>query len=64
MCKPSYTPNEAAKATGLDPSHIDAAIRSGDLEAHKIGFQVVILRGSLTKWIRKQPLLLEVTGNG
>jgi hypothetical protein len=58
MCNPSYSPNEVAKATGIDPSHIDSAIRSGELDARVIGHQVVVLQHDLNRWLDRQPLLV------
>lgn len=58
MCQPSYIPDDAAVATGLDISHIDAAIRSGELEARTVGHQLVITKRALNKWLKKQPLLV------
>ena len=58
MCRPSYTPEDAAIATGLDLSHIENAMRAGDLEARVIGFQVVITSRALKKWLHAQPLLV------
>lgn len=58
MCQPSYTPDDAAVATGLDISHIDAAIRSGDLRARVVGYQLVVTSRDLKKWLASQPLLV------
>jgi hypothetical protein len=58
MCNPSYSPKDVAKATGIDVSHIDLAIRSGELNARVIGHQVVVLKKDLTAWLEKQPSLV------
>ena len=58
MCKPSYTPSEAAIATGLDLSHIDHAIREGDLPARLVGHQIVVTKRDVNDWLRRQPLLV------
>ena len=64
MCKPSYSPREAAEATGLAKMHIDEAIRSGELEARMVGDQAIILSGALKRWLKTQRVLVPSTSRG
>jgi excisionase family DNA binding protein len=53
----SYTPVEAAAATGRTRTRIYLAIKSGELTARKDGRATLIEAAELTRWLRSFPTI-------
>ena len=53
--KLSYTPDEAATATGFSKTRIFGAIRDQELTARKDGKATVIETIELLRWLRSRP---------
>ena len=51
----SFTPEQAASATGFSRTRIFNAIRDAELTAHKDGKATVIEVAELQRWIRSLP---------
>ncbi len=48
----AYTVVEAARACGVSPSTVRAAIAKGDLPANKVGTKTLLLPTDLESWVR------------
>jgi excisionase family DNA binding protein len=53
----SFTPVEAAAATGRTRTRIYLAIKSGELTARKDGRATLIEAAELTRWVRSLPTI-------
>lgn len=51
----ALSPLKAAAATGLRPERIAAAIRDGELRAHRVGTHTRITVEALNEWIASFP---------
>ena len=51
----AYKLDDAAAASGIGRTNIDAAIKAGDLIAHYIGTKPVVLADDLKAWITNLP---------
>jgi excisionase family DNA binding protein len=47
----ALSPTSAAAATGLRPERINAAVRSGDIRAVRVGTKTRILVSDLERWL-------------
>lgn len=51
----SVSPEEASALTGIGMTSIRAAIKAGDLVAHRHGTKIVILPDDIKAWLQRLP---------
>lgn len=52
----SFTPEDAARATGTTRNIVFSAMKAGELRARRIGRRNIILRDDLLAWLQSAPL--------